>query len=60
MIYLNFVYNNTIETVDQLDPNNFNSYKEFRKERERLIFEYRLSGMNVYPSQRSTKEWRES
>ncbi len=59
MIYLNFVYNKTIETVDQLNRKDFSSYKEFNKELKRLIFEYRISGINVYSSQRSTKDWRE-
>jgi hypothetical protein len=47
-----------VETVDQLEQKDFNSYTEFKAELKRLINEYRLSGMNVYSSQRCTKDWK--
>jgi hypothetical protein len=48
-----------VETVDQLDSEDFNTYKEFREELIRLRNEYRLSGMQVYTSQRCTNEWKD-
>lgn len=46
-----------VETVDELDRNDFESYKAFKSELKRLISEYRLAGMNVYSSQRACKGW---
>jgi len=56
--YLNMVTSYGVETVDQLEQKDFNSYTEFKAELKRLINEYRLSGMNVYSSQRCTKDWK--
>ena len=50
--YINFKGNHGVETVDELDRNDFESYKDFKKELNRLLTEYRLAGMNVYISQR--------
>ena len=58
MIYFNYRGSQGVETVDELDKKDFNTHKEYREERRRLLKEYRLSGMDVYLSQRSTKEWR--
>jgi len=55
-IYLNLKTNFGIETVDSLNEKEFCTYKEFRKEVQRLKNEYHLAGMNVYTSQRSTKK----
>lgn len=55
MRYLNLKTNYGTETVDELDPKDFNSPKEFRKELRRLVGEYGLAGMNVYASQRPCK-----
>lgn len=55
--YLNFRGSYGVETVDQLSQSDFPSYKDFRKELTRLIQEYRLAGMNVYPSCRACKGW---
>ena len=49
-----------IETVDELDSCDFESYRGFRLELKRLRYEYSIAGMNTYISSRSTKEWRES
>jgi hypothetical protein len=57
MTYLNMKTNYGVETVDQLDRKDFKSYKEFRTELIRLRNEYHLAGMNVYISQRATKDW---
>jgi hypothetical protein len=57
--YLNLKTSYGVETVDQLDRAEFNSYKEFRAELLRLRREYHIAGMGVYASSRATKEWRE-
>ena len=57
MKYLNIKSHYGTETVDQLDPKDFTSYKEFRQELRRLLNEYHLSGMNVYISSRPDKTW---
>lgn len=57
MIYYNMKTSQGVETVDELSAKDFKSYKEFRAEKLRLRDEYRLAGMAVYFSQRSTKEW---
>ena len=46
-----------VETVDELNPEDFNTIKEFRTELRRLVNEYHLSGMNVYISSRCDKTW---
>ena len=48
-----------VETVDELNPKDFNNYKAFRTELIRLFNEYRLAGFNVYISQRCDKTWRD-
>ena len=57
MKYLNMKSHYGTETVDQLDPRDFTSFKEFRQELRRLLNEYHLSGMNVYISSRPDKTW---
>ena len=57
--YFNMKSNYGVETVDQLDSKDFNTYKEFREELIRLREEYRLAGMDVYTSQRCTNEWKD-
>lgn len=57
-IYFNLKSNYGVETVDELCSSDFDTYKEFRAEVRRLLSEYHLAGMNVYTSQRATKEWR--
>lgn len=58
--YFNFKSFYGVETIDEINRKDFNSYKEFKTELRRLLKEYYLCGMNVYISQRSTKEWRET
>ena len=47
MKYFNIKTNYGVETIDQL----------YITELKRLKSEYRLSGMDIYLSQRATKEW---
>lgn len=58
MKYINMKTNHGVETVDQLDPEDFETMKAFRSEVRRLLYEYRLSGMNVYTSSRCDKTWK--
>lgn len=53
MNYINFKYNGEVETIDQ-----FETYKEAKE----TIKEYRMaySDGEVYLSNRSTKQWRDS
>ena len=60
MKYYNYKTGYGIETVDQIDQKDFIWYKEYRQELRRLLNEYRSSGMDVYISSRSTKDWREN
>ena len=55
--YLNFKSIYGTETVDQLDSRDFSFFKEYRKELQRMVKEYRISGVDVYISQRSAKDW---
>jgi hypothetical protein len=59
MKYFNIKTSYGVETIDQLDAKDFNSYKDYIAELRRLKNEYKLAGMNVYLSQKATKEWRE-
>ena len=59
MKYFNYKTGYGVETVDQIDQKDFIWYKEYRQELRRLLGEYRLAGMNVYISSRSSKDWRE-
>ncbi len=58
MVYLNMKTQYGIETVDELNRKDFGSRKEFNAEARRLVSEYQLAGMNVYRSQRCTKDWK--
>ena len=58
MRYFNYKSSYGIETVDCLNQKDFISYKDFRIELIRLLNEYRLAGMDVYISQRSTKDFK--
>ncbi len=55
--YLNFKSVYGTETVDELSRKDFPSLQEFIKELKRLKSEYRLAGIDVYSSQRCTKDW---
>lgn len=60
MRYFNIKTSLGVETVDQLDRDDFDSYRDFVAELRRLKSEYKIAGMNVYISQRATKEWYEN
>ena len=47
-----------IETVDEISRCDFTTYKDYKDEMKRLVFEYRDCGMNVYISQRCDKNWK--
>lgn len=53
--YINFKTSQGVETVDQLERQDFESYKAFKIELNRLITEYKLAGMSVYISQRQAR-----
>lgn len=55
-IYINMRSNYGIETVDQFEQEENQTLREFRKYVNEMVKEYRLSGMNVYKSQRKAKE----
>jgi len=58
MIYLNWQGPAGRETLDELDPADFKTYRELLAESRRLISEYALAGMAVYSSSRACKGWR--
>lgn len=58
MRYLNMKGVYGVETVDQLDPKDFDNRSDFRKELRRLVGEYRIAGMSVYISQRCDNTWK--
>ena len=58
MIYFNIKSPYGIETIDELNKNDFNNMKEFRLEVKRLVLEYHIAGINVYKSSRCTKDWK--
>ena len=60
MRYFNIKTSWGVETVDQLDRDDFDSYRDFVAELRRLKSEYKIAGINVYISQRATKEWYEN
>ena len=67
--FINMRSNYGVETVDSLyfdefkqwdeirDLSPYEQRKAFKRELNRLITEYRIVGMDVYLSQRSTKDW---
>lgn len=56
--YLNLKTNYGVETVDEINSNDFETLKAFRLELKRLVSEYHLSGMFVYVSQKADKSWK--
>ena len=57
MKYYNIKTSQGVETVDHIERKNFATYKEYITELKRLKNEYFICGMNVYISQRSTKDY---
>ena len=58
MKYFNLKTSYGVETVDQIDRNEFTSYKEYKAELKNMLSGYRDSGMAVYLSQRCTNDWK--
>lgn len=56
-IYLNMKTSQGVETIDEFTRPAEQSIKEFRQYVNKMIGEYRLAGMNVYRSNRCTKDW---
>lgn len=61
-IFLNMKTSQGVETVDQFtqgedSPSN---WREFKRYVSQMIREYRISGMSVYSSNRSTKQWKQA
>ena len=56
--YLNTKNNEGVETVDELDSEDFETYAAFRAEMKRLWVEYSLAGTTGYWSQRPANNWR--
>lgn len=59
MVYIQRRQGGELETVDELNRNDFATFKEFRKELRRLLNEYNLSDPSAiyYRSQRACKSW---
>ena len=57
--YINTRTENGVETIDEVDSEDFETSKDFRFEVTRLCLEYKLAGTPCYSSSRATKEWRE-
>ena len=57
-IYLNIRNSQGVETVDEFTKEENQTVKEFRLYVNLMVKEYQISGMNVYKSSRSTKEWK--
>ena len=56
--YINTKFNNVVETIDQVDRADFNSYTDFRKEVKRLVSEYSMAyNQYCYSSKKSDKNW---
>jgi len=56
-IYLNWKGPKGLETVDEFAREPGQSLAEFRGEVRRMVREYRLAGMGVYPSRRPCRAW---
>ncbi len=57
MKYLNAKTSHGLETIDQINREDFKTFKEYKQELKRLIIEYRSIGLNVYPSSRACQNW---
>lgn len=56
-VYINMKSKYGIETVDEVNTSEFPNPKEFRKEVNSMLVNYRQCGMPVYVSSRCTKDW---
>lgn len=60
MTYLNLKTSEGVETVDSVDPKDFETRKEFKKELWSLKENYHKLSMPVYFSKRCTNDWKEA
>lgn len=58
--YINTRTEEGVETIDEVDSDDFKTIKEYRFEVTRLCFEYKMAGTACWASSRATKEWREA
>ena len=56
--YLNLKTNYGVETVDEINSNDFETLKAFRLELKRLISENHSAGLLVYVSQKADQSWK--
>ena len=56
--YINIKNQGVVETIDEFDSNEFESYLDFKKEVKRVYQEYIIAGDNVYVSSRCDGDWR--
>lgn len=57
-VYLNMRTSQGVETVDEFSPEIGQTGKDFRKYVSDMVQEYRIAGMGVYTSKRSTNDWK--
>lgn len=57
MIYLNMRTQQGTETIDQIDRQDFATFKEYKRELKSMIDNYRMCNMAVYKSQRACKDY---
>ena len=56
--YINTRIGNEVETIDEINSEDFIAFKAYRLECRRLLAEYEMAfNAPCYLSQRSTKEW---
>jgi len=60
-IFFNIKTTSGIETVDSVNSEEFNTFKEFCTEKKSMLLNYRMIPYfcNIYTSQRSTNDWRQ-
>lgn len=59
--YFNIKTNEGVETIDEINSDDFKTVKDFRIERKRLMKEYKTASSfysGLYYSQRCTNEWK--
>jgi len=59
--YYNIKTSYGVETIDEINSEEFKTFKDFRNERKRMLKEYRLCGSfysGLYYSSKCTNEWK--
>ena len=59
--YFNIKNNSSIETVDSINSEDFNTFKEYKKEKKSMLLNYRIIPFfsNIYISQRCTNDFKQ-